>query len=190
MCGVSAHASRLLFSQPGLRCRRGVSKFKHVSCQPCSVDITPAQRCGRPTAWTKAGMVATLMHRSPFYGWSTTTTGARGAVLSLANASFGACGSSRKTFPTENRSTTARDTHCGSTNFFPEADSQASPDQHPLSSHPFPLRSLTRQDDRRRAPSPGASKAFFVHSHQAAHRQASSNSLDQCGTGGGGGPRP
>lgn len=30
------------------------SKFPHVSYGPWHVDITPAQRCGRPTAWTKA----------------------------------------------------------------------------------------------------------------------------------------
>jgi hypothetical protein len=30
------------------------SKFPHVSYRPWHVDITPAQRCGRPTAWTKA----------------------------------------------------------------------------------------------------------------------------------------
>jgi hypothetical protein len=30
------------------------SKFPHVSYGPWHVDITPARRCGRPTAWTKA----------------------------------------------------------------------------------------------------------------------------------------
>jgi hypothetical protein len=104
---------------------RGVQycKFPHVSYQPCHVDIRPVQRSGRPTAWTEA--LQDGHSRASIAVVRLVDHDDRAAVaVSLTKASFGVCGRSRKSFPTENRSTTARDAHRGSTNFFSESDSQ------------------------------------------------------------------
>ncbi|KAM0697485.1 hypothetical protein Q7P36_002339 [Cladosporium allicinum] len=101
---VVSHAQRLaLFSQSG---SRGPA----------------AQRCGRPTACPKAKQGG-HSRASPAVLRLVDNEGKGGGVAQIM--SFGACGRRGKSInPTENRSTTARDTHCRSTNFFSESDSQ------------------------------------------------------------------
>ena len=117
---VVSHAQRLaLFSQSG---SRGPGKFPHVSYQPCYGNTTAAQRCGRPTACPKAKQGG-HSRASPAVLRLVDNEGKGGGVAQIM--SFGACGRRGKSInPTENRSTTARDTHCRSTNFFSESDSQ------------------------------------------------------------------
>jgi hypothetical protein len=106
--------------------------------------------------------VATLVHRPPYYGSSTTT--ARPAVsLKSSRSSHVEEEESRLirrrigAQPRAIRTAAVPISFQSLTRRLPAS----SPDQHPPSSHPFPLRSLTKDEDWRRAPSPGASKVLF-----------------------------
>jgi hypothetical protein len=154
--------------------RGPVSKFPHVSYQPCHGDITPAQRCGRPTAWTEA--LQEGHSRASIAVLRLVDYDDRGGVAHKV----GVCGRSRTSFPTENRSTTARDTHRRSTNFFSESDSQTAGlvpgsasailTSLPPSFHlPLPEKTnggLHLVQARR--------KAFFRHSHRVVHGEMAS----------------
>lgn len=164
ICVVSQRGASLFSPDRGVQC----CKFPHVSYQPCHVDITPVQRSGRPTAWTEA--LQDSHSRASIAVLRLVDHDNRAAVL-LTKTTFGACGRSRKSFSTENRSTTARDAHRGSTNFFSESDSQTTglvPGSASAILTSLPLRSIPREDEWRHAPSPGASKAFSGRSHHAA----------------------
>ena len=168
MCGVSgaAHASSVR--------NRGVQKVSfRMSLMDRGMSILrlPSAVVGRRPG-QRHFKRATLMHRSPSYG-SLTSNGRGGGVAHKYK--FGACGRSRKSFPTENRSTTARNTHRRSTNFFSESDSQSAGlvpgsasailTSLPPSFHlPLPEKTnggLHLVQARR--------KAFFRHSHRVVH---------------------
>jgi len=158
MCGVSG-AARLFSPDRGVQ---KVSFRMSLIDRGMSILRLPSAVVGRRPGQRHC-KVATLVRRSPSYGSSTTTTWGSGSKRCL----FGACGRRRKWFPTENRSTTARDTHCGSTNFFSESDSQTaglvpgSASAILTSLPPSFHDQRTREESWRPAPYPGASKSFF-----------------------------